>query len=95
MYGTGQMQQLEMTDCYHKAEAGEKKFTLLARDRAAPVCIRMWAAIREGNFEALTRLVAEAAEVTSHFQNNPTNESQLEEACAIAGEMEQWRAVHR
>lgn len=88
-------EQLEMTDCYHKAEPNEPKFTLLGRDRAAPTCVRMWAAMREGNFEMLTHLVAEAAEITSHYQNNPTDDSQLNEACIKAGDMEQWRANNR
>jgi hypothetical protein len=88
-------QQLEMTDCYHKAEPDEPKFTLLGRDKAAPVCVRLWAAIREGNFEALTLLLGEVADITQQYSTNPTSETQVSEACAIAGEMEQWRAKNR
>lgn len=88
-------EQLEMTDCYHKAEPNEPKFTLLGRDRAAPVCVRMWAAIREGNFEVITMLMGEIVEVAQHYSSNPTDDIQLQDACAIAGEMEQWRANNR
>lgn len=87
--------QLEMTDCYHKAEPDEPKFTLLGRDRAAPVLVRLWAAIREGNYEAAMNLLADIADTVDHYTTNPTAESQVSEACAIAGEMEQWRGKNR
>jgi hypothetical protein len=87
--------QLEMTDCYHKAEPDEPKFTLLGRDKAAPVCVRMWAAIREGNSDVFLNLIGEASNILETYQTNPTNDSQLEEACDKAGKMEQWRAKNR
>lgn len=46
-------------DCYEKAEPDEPRFTLLARDRHAPVLVALWAALREAEFED-TEVVAEA-----------------------------------
>lgn len=87
--------QLEL-DCYHKAEPDEPKFTLLARDPVAASLIRMWAATREGNLAEMARQYAELVEVACHrYLDEPTDDNKLQEACAIAGDMEQWHGVNR
>jgi hypothetical protein len=87
--------QLEMTDCYHKAEPGEPKFTLLARDPLAPNLTRLWAAIREGEPAEAANQFAELMRVGTRYVGEPSRPEKVEGACEIAGNMETWAAKHR
>lgn len=84
-------EQLEL-DCYHKAEPGEPKFTLIGRDPLAPGLVRLWAALRDGD-------VVDAAECFSDLVSNMSEAKYPREhdaekilnARKIAFELEKWR----
>jgi hypothetical protein len=64
-------------DCYAKAAPDEPMFILLARDSAAPMLVRTWAEIREGQIKRGVKPESDRAMV--------------EEARECAQRMEDWR----
>ena len=85
--------QLEMQDCYHKAEEGEARFTLLARDPLAPNLVRLWAALRECNITEAASQFAELVSVSDErYSACFEDEAKISSACEIAGEMEAFAA---
>lgn len=92
--------QLEL-DCYHKAEEGEPKFTLLARDPLAPHMVALWAALRKGDTASAVVLFGDmVADPAYEYRNQLIKFGELPEAAkdkiasasAIAKEMNEWRA---
>ena len=68
-------------DCYAKAAPDEPMFILLARDPAAPVLVRLWA-------ELFGSLI-------SNRPHSPSADwKKIEEAEAVAKDMEKWRQGH-
>lgn len=65
-------------DCHAMAAEDEPLFTLLARDKDAPLIIRMLALVREMQIEAGVR--------------PETDRAQIEEARRCAYEMDRWRS---
>jgi hypothetical protein len=43
-------------DCYHRAEPGEPTFTLLGRDKHAPILVWLWALLRQMDGEKPERV---------------------------------------
>jgi C4-type Zn-finger protein len=83
-------EQLEL-DCYHKAEEGEAKFTLLARDPTGPSMVRLWAAIREADYkQAVVEFSNLVTVAERHYEGDPTNETKIASALTIAEKMERW-----
>lgn len=68
-------------DCYKNAEPDEPMFIVLARDKDAPLLVRMWALLRE-----------QAVEMGS---KPPKDLAQVAEARQCAYEMERWRRNNR
>jgi hypothetical protein len=68
-------------DCYNVAEPDEPLFTLLARDQSAPGMVRQWAYERAREIYAGTKPESDRAMV--------------DEARAVALQMERWRLDHR
>lgn len=64
-------------DCEGKAMEGEPRFTLLARDRSAPMNIRLWAEIRKLQIKDGHKPISDLA--------------QVDEALRVADAMELWR----
>lgn len=87
--------QLEMQDCYHKAEPGEPKFTLLARDPLAANLTRLWAALRDGEQAIAAIQFAELMKIGIRYIEEPSRPEKVEGACQIATNMEAWAAEHR
>lgn len=88
-------EQLEMQDCYLKAEEGEPKFTLLARDPLAPFMVALWGALRKGDTASAVCLFADMVADPAHdYRVNPAKRSspeKLASAANIANEMVTWR----
>ncbi len=84
--------QLELIDdCYHKAEPGEPKFTLLARDPLAANLVAIWAYIRAGNVIAATREFGNMIDKQGQkYIDNPSDENKTISAHDIADEMSYW-----
>lgn len=68
-------------DCYANAEADEPMFTVLGRDKDAPLLVKMWALLRE-----------QAVEMGA---KPPSDLAMVAEARQVAYEMERWRRVNR
>lgn len=87
-------EQLEL-DCYHKAEEGEPKFTLLARDPLAPFMVAIWAAFRKGDTASAIVLFADAvADPAYKYRNgHADNVGKLNSAKHIVAQMVEWRKV--
>ncbi len=68
-------------DCYANAEEDEPMFIVLARDKDAPLLVRMWALLREQAIEMGAKPPADLAMVS--------------EARQCAYEMERWRRANR
>lgn len=68
-------------DCYEAAEIDEPRFTLLGRDKAAPMLIREWAYLRRAQIAA--------------GQKPAEDEDKVLEALECANAMEAWRRAHR
>lgn len=68
-------------DCHDAAEIDEPRFTLLARDKAAPSLIREWAFLRRAQIAA--------------GQKPAEDEDKVLEALRCAEAMESWRRQHR
>lgn len=68
-------------DCYSNAEDDEPMFIVLARDKDAPLLVRMWALLRE-----------QAVEMGA---KPPKDLAMVAEARQCAYEMERWRRSHR
>ena len=68
-------------DCYLNAEEDEPMFIVLARDKDAPMLVRMWALMREQAIEMGAKPPSDLAMVTNARQ------------CAY--EMERWRRANR
>lgn len=85
-------EQLEL-DCYHKAEEGEPKFTLIARDPLAAGMVALWAALRKGETaSALSIFASIVADPAYDYRVKPNRDvSKLASACNISREMVQWR----
>lgn len=87
-------EQLEL-DCYQKAEEGEPKFTLLARDPLAPFLVALWAALRAGDTASAVSIHADMIVDPAHnYRVNPDSRSspaKLASACNISREMVKWR----
>jgi hypothetical protein len=64
-------------DCYANAEPDEPMFVLLARDKDAPLLVKLWAQLREGAVEMGAKPVEDLVQVN--------------EAKQCAYEMERWR----
>ena len=67
-------------DCYASAAADEPMFILLARDKDAPLIVKLWALLREQAVEMGAKPPADLAQVA--------------EARQCAYEMERWRRSH-
>lgn len=67
-------------DCYANAKNDEPMFIVLARDKDAPLLVRMWAMLREG---AIEQGAKPAADMTM-----------VHEARQIAYEMDRWRRAN-
>lgn len=82
-------------DCYLKAEVGEPKFTLLARDPLAPFMVALWGALRKGDTASAVCLFADmVADPAHNYRVNPAMRSspeKLASAANIANEMVEWR----
>lgn len=87
-------EQLEL-DCYQKAEEGEPKFTLLARDPLAPFLVALWAALRKGDTASAVSIHADMIVDPAHnYRVDPATRSSPEKiasACNISREMVKWR----
>jgi hypothetical protein len=68
-------------NCYENAEEDEPMFIVLARDKDAPLLVRMWALLREQAIEMGAKPTSDMAQVT--------------EAKQCAYEMERWRRLNR
>lgn len=66
---------------YESAEDDEPMFIVLARDKDAPLLVRMWALLRETAIEMGAKPIADR--------------KQVEEAKQCAYEMERWRRLNR
>lgn len=66
---------------YEHAEDDEPMFIVLARDKDAPLLVRMWALLRE-----------QAVEIGA---KPPKDLAQVAEARQCAYEMDRWRRAHR
>lgn len=84
--------QLEL-DCYHKAEQGEPKFTLLARDPVAPDIVRLWASVRNGDHVEMANAFASLASICHHryIETGDYDNAKTENAYDIADKMTQWQ----
>lgn len=85
-------QQLEL-DCYHKAEEGEPKFTLLARDPLAAHMVAIWAAARKGDHISALSIFTDMLIDPAHKYRTERDISpeKLASACDISREMLAWR----
>lgn len=87
-------EQLEL-DCYHKAEEGEPKFTLLARDPLAPFMVGLCSAPRKGDTASAVCLFADmVADPAHNYRVNAAERSspeKLASAANISREMVKWR----
>ena len=89
-------EQLEL-DCYLKAEDGEPKFTLLARDPLAPALVALWAALRKGDTASAVSIFADAVVDPAHKYRvdvaSRSSPEKLHSACDIARAMNEWRKI--
>lgn len=87
-------EQLEL-DCYHKAEDGEPKFTLLARDPLAPYLVALWAALRVGDTASAVSIHADMIVDPAHKyrvdKSSRSSPEKIASACNISREMVKWR----
>ncbi len=87
-------QQLEL-DCYHKAEADEPKFTLLARDPLAAYLVALWECFRKGDTANAVCIFADiVAEPAYKYRSDPSSRSSVEKlasAMRITRDMIAWR----
>jgi hypothetical protein len=84
-------------DCYAVAEDDEEMFVLLARDKVAPTLVRLWAAIRVGDLEAVLSLQRETLKLAIEYKqerltNHRADKAAEAKVCAI--KMELWRSEH-
>lgn len=83
-------------DCYEAAHPDEPLFTLLARDPAAPGMLRIWAALREGNWIDAHRQFARLMEtsmdrpITYGSEEHHRDCRKAQEAYGCADDMEGW-----
>lgn len=85
-------EQLEMQDCYHKADEGEPKFTLLARDPLAPWIVGIWAAMSRGDTEgALGAFYGMVDRCSPRYKENPRAEGKISSAEDIEKDMFNYR----
>jgi hypothetical protein len=68
-------------DCYANAEPEEPLFIVLARDKDAPLLVRMWAMLREGAIENGAKPISDM--------------TMVHEARQIAYQMDRWRRANR
>jgi len=77
-------------DCYAKADPDEPIFTLRGKDVSAPYLVRMWAAVREGNFALATSIVTQ-------MESDPRITAligqceKFDECKIVAEDMQEWR----
>jgi hypothetical protein len=85
--------QLELIDdCYHKAEEGEPKFTLLARDPLAPFMVALWAAMRAGDIGSALSIFSDMnSDAGYKYTKEPSDANKVNSASFIAVEMNEWR----
>lgn len=84
-------EQLEL-DCYHKAEEGEPKFTLLARDPLAAHLVALWAALRKGDTASAVAIFADTVSDPAYIYRNKTDSyEKVSSACDISRNMLHWR----
>lgn len=80
-------------DCYAAADIDEPMFVLLGRDPLAPAMVRIWAAIRGGQYISANRYMAEAFSDHANDWDNIKDDKdpkQIEaRSCAVA--MDDWR----
>lgn len=87
-------EQLDLQDCYFKAEKDEPKFTLIARDPLAPWLVDMWVAMRRGDLNgALLSFAAMSDVCIRRYEIEPTDMDKLESADEIAINMRSYRLV--
>ena len=67
-------------DCVAAALPDEPMFTLLARDKRAPACVRKWAREREIDIEL--------------GQKPESDRAMVEEARVCANQMDEWRTIN-
>jgi hypothetical protein len=85
-------EQLEMQDCYHKADEGEPKFTLLARDPLAPWLVGIWVAMSRGDTEgALGAFYGMVDTCSTRYKNEPRAEGKIHSAEDIETLMRNYR----
>lgn len=90
MYDAVQLELID--DCYHKAEEGEPKFTLLARDPLAPFMVALWAAMRAGDTGSALSIFADMNSDPGHqYSRNPSAPTKINGASDIAVQMNDWR----
>lgn len=82
-------------DCYLKAEEGEPKFTLLARDPLSAHIIALWAAMRKGDTASAVIIFADMIADPGYNYRAKSLETdsseKLASACDIARAMIEWR----
>lgn len=87
-------EQLEL-DCYHKAEEGEPKFTLLARDPLAAHMVALWAAMRKGDTASAVIIFSDmVADPGYNYRvKREAEDGKLSSACDISRSMLIWRQL--
>lgn len=86
-------EQLEMQDCYLKAEEGEERFTLLARDPLMPHLTALWAAMRKGDTASAVVIFGDmVADPGYNYRRQPEqNSDKIASAGDIVRRAIEWR----
>ena len=77
-------------DCYARAHPDEPIFTLRGKDVSAPYFVRMWAAVRQGDFNGAVRIVHQMS-ADPRLCALVGQCEKFDECDEVAAAMQEWR----
>ncbi len=78
-------------DCYAKLDPDEPYFLFRAKDPSAAYLIRIWVALRNGEWiEAMSILIAAMSDMYVQERVSPERYDKLDEAVNVSVEMQNW-----